>query len=65
MTEVTGPYWPTDDWAGQDPEAAGLDAARLAEAVGFAEAHESAWPRGLYYPDGRYVGIVEWNETGP
>ncbi len=19
----------------------------------------------LYYPDGRYVGIVEWNETGP
>jgi len=25
----------------------------------------TALPRSLYYPDGRYVGIVEWNETGP
>ena len=28
-------------------------------------AHESRWPRSLYYPDGRYVGTVEWNERGP
>jgi CubicO group peptidase (beta-lactamase class C family) len=31
----------------------------------FARAHECPWPRSLYYPDGRYVGIVEWNEIGP
>ncbi|MEE7506369.1 serine hydrolase [Methylobacterium mesophilicum] len=65
MTEATGAYWPTDVWAEQDPGAAGLKAGRLADAVAFAEAHESAWPPSLYYPDGRYVGIVEWNETGP
>jgi len=28
-------------------------------------AHDSPWPRSLYYPDGRYVGNVEWNESGP
>lgn len=42
-----------------------LDASRLQEAVEFAVANESQWPRSFYYPDGRYVGIVEWNETGP
>ena len=59
------PSWPGKSWDRADPAAAGLDPVRLAEAVAFAEAHESAWPRSLYYPDGRYVGIVEWNETGP
>jgi CubicO group peptidase (beta-lactamase class C family) len=44
---------------------AGLDAAKLQGAVAFAEASDSPWPRSLYYPDGRYVGNVEWNETGP
>lgn len=42
-----------------------LDPARLAEAVAFAEGHESPWPKSFHYPDGRYVGIVEWNEKGP
>jgi CubicO group peptidase (beta-lactamase class C family) len=42
-----------------------LDPARLAEAVSFAEASESKWPPTFHYPDGRYVGIVEWNEKGP
>ena len=65
MTEGIEATWPTDVWAEQDPDAAGFDAERLAGAVAFAEASESAWPRSLYYPDGRYVGIVEWNEHGP
>jgi CubicO group peptidase (beta-lactamase class C family) len=42
-----------------------LDRSRLAEAVSFAEASESKWPPTFHYPDGRYVGIVEWNEKGP
>jgi CubicO group peptidase (beta-lactamase class C family) len=42
-----------------------LDRKALGEAVAFATARESSWPRSFYYPDGRYVGIVEWNEKGP
>lgn len=37
----------------------------LEEAVAFACAHESPWPRSMFYPDGSYVGNVEWNESGP
>ena len=37
----------------------------LQEAVDFACIKESAWPRSMYYPDGSYVGNVEWNESGP
>lgn len=52
-------------WERAAPAAAGFDPSRLAEAVAFAEAAGSPWPVSLYYPDGRYVGIVEWNEKGP
>jgi CubicO group peptidase (beta-lactamase class C family) len=52
-------------WASIDPQSAGLSPAGLQAAVDFAVASESPWPRSFYYPDGRYVGIVEWNETGP
>lgn len=38
---------------------------KLRTAISFAGASESPWPRSFYYPDGRYVGNVEWNETGP
>ncbi|MFB0490282.1 CubicO group peptidase (beta-lactamase class C family) [Methylobacterium sp. OAE515] len=65
MTEALQPYWPMEAWEEADPSAAGFDTGRLAEAVAYAEANESQWPRSLYYPDGRYVGIVEWNERGP
>jgi hypothetical protein len=54
-----------DAWVTVDPEAAGFDAQKLKAAVDFAVAGESRWPPSFYYPDGRYVGIVEWNETGP
>ena len=52
-------------WVRAEPNSAGFDAAKLAEATAFAEAADSTWPRSFYHPDGRYVGIVEWNETGP
>ena len=53
------------DWVGLSPSEAGFDAAALDAAIAFAKANESPWPRSLYYPDGAYVGNVEWNETGP
>lgn len=52
-------------WGPINPADAGLDPARLKAAVDLAVASDSPWPRNFYYPDGRYVGIVEWNETGP
>ena len=53
------------DWPRSEQGASRFDAARLAEAVAFAEAGESQWPPSFHYADGRYVGIVEWNEKGP
>ncbi len=52
-------------WMHSDAAEAGLDPEKLKAAVDFALAGESKWPRSFYYPDGRYVGIVEWNEKGP
>ena len=52
-------------WASVSPADAGLDAAKLQAAVDFALASDSPWPRSFYHADGRYVGNVEWNETGP
>ena len=52
-------------WRRVTPSDAGLDPAKVQAAVALAVANDSPWPRSLYYPDGRYVGIVEWNETGP
>lgn len=54
-----------DTWESATPTTAGLDTGKLADAIAWAEASESPWPRSLYYADGRYVGNVEWNETGP
>jgi CubicO group peptidase (beta-lactamase class C family) len=65
VAQRMAPSWPTDAWESVEAGATGLDPGGLAEAVAYAEANESAWPRSLYYPDGRYVGIVEWNERGP
>jgi len=53
------------NWARLSAADAGFDGARLDAAVEFALAYDSPWPRRLYYADGRYVGNVEWNETGP
>ncbi|MEB8386582.1 serine hydrolase [Rhodobacteraceae bacterium KMM 6894] len=37
----------------------------LQTTVDHALAHETKWPRSMFYPDGSYVGNVEWNESGP
>jgi len=50
-------------WERVKPIAAGFDPGKLEAAVALAVARESCWPRTFYYPDGRYVGIVEWNEV--
>jgi CubicO group peptidase (beta-lactamase class C family) len=52
-------------WPSVEPSTVGVEPRILADAVATAAASESPWPRSFYYPDGRYVGIVEWNETGP
>src|SRR5262245_15135926 len=53
------------EWERLTASEAGLDPGKLQSAVDFALASDSPWPRSLYYPDGRYVGLVEWNESGP
>lgn len=68
MTELADNYAPPandDAWEQISPGDAGFNATGLEAAIGFAQANESSWPRSLYYPDGRYVGLVEWNESGP
>lgn len=65
---MTSPFTPSPvarGWETVAPAEAGFNAEKLAAAIAFAEGAESPWPMSLYYPDGRYVGIVEWNETGP
>ena len=47
------------------PDQAGLSAAKLAEAVAYAEAHESDWPRSMYLPDGRFVATGYVNDKPP
>jgi CubicO group peptidase (beta-lactamase class C family) len=62
------PYFPARedrDWEHIGAAQAGLDGTTLKAAIDFALSNDSPWPRSLYYPDGRYVGLVEWNETGP
>lgn len=67
MSQTNDAYVPPahGDWETIAPAEAGFDAARLQTAVDFAKAQESTWPRSFYYPDGSYVGLVEWNESGP
>jgi hypothetical protein len=55
----------SETWERVAPSEAGFDPAALAAATRFATEHQSPWPPSLFYPDGRYVGNVEWNETGP
>lgn len=66
MSQTNDAYVPpaNGDWETIPAAEAGFDTARLQAAVDFAKAQESTWPRSFYYPDGRYVGLVEWNESG-
>ncbi len=68
MSSSTDAFVPAADgalWQTIAPAEAGFDPNRLKAAVDFAREQESPWPRSLYYPDGSYVGNVEWNERGP
>ena len=68
LSSPTDAFVPAPDgalWQTIAPAKAGLDPDRLKAAVDFAREQESPWPRSLYYPDGSYVGNVEWNERGP
>jgi CubicO group peptidase (beta-lactamase class C family) len=56
---------PRGDWARVDPKEAGFDPGRLAEAVGFAEANESPWPRSMYLDNGEYIGTADMGEAPP
>ena len=59
------PYTPpADPLTWEHLETGRFDRQALVAAVAFAEAYESPWPRTFHYPDGRFVGIVEWNEKG-
>ncbi len=50
---------PRGQWLGAPPEQLGLDAAALAEAVAFAQAHESrVWPRRMVDAQGQYLHHV-------
>jgi CubicO group peptidase (beta-lactamase class C family) len=56
---------PGDGWERIGPARAGFDEGRLAQAVAFAEAHESPWPRSMYVDEGRYIGGVDLQEEPP
>lgn len=44
---------------------ASLSPTLLQAAIDHALAHDSPWPRSMFYPDGSYVGNREWDEKGP
>jgi CubicO group peptidase (beta-lactamase class C family) len=65
-TSMATPYYPGfgEAWERVDPSSAGFLPAKLADAVAFAEAHETTWPRSLYTPEGQYIGTA-YVEEGP
>lgn len=68
MSSHSTPYVPggnSQSWETIRPAEAGFETVGLETALSFAAGAESPWPRSFYHADGRYVGIVEWNETGP
>ena len=56
-------YPPADAWDAVPPRDAGLDPQRLAEAIAWHEAHESAWRRDFRIETGRYIGVADEPET--
>jgi hypothetical protein len=54
-----------DAWQTVAPRDAGFDAGRLADAIGFANAHECNWPHSMYLDSGEYVGTAYVQEKPP
>ncbi len=63
---MSAPYFPPGGaWARSAPAEAGFDATRLGMAVGFAQAHETPWPRDLLTSTGELWYAVSIGETPP
>jgi len=54
-----------DAWQTVAPRDAGFDAGRLADAIGYANAHECNWPHSMYLDSGEYVGTAYVQEKPP
>jgi len=67
MKPNASPYSPAagDAWQTVAPHDAGFDAARLADAIAFANAHECAWPTSMYLDNGEYIGTAFVAEKPP
>src|SRR5438105_4475997 len=60
-------YFPAagDAWQSVAPRDAGFDAAKLNDAIAFANAHECAWPTSMYLDNGEYIGTAFVEEKPP
>ncbi|HMK78768.1 MAG TPA: serine hydrolase [Xanthobacteraceae bacterium] len=67
MLSGAAEYFPAagDAWQTVAPADAGFDAAKLAAAIAYANAHECAWPRSMYLDSGEYVGTAYVEEKPP
>ena len=54
-----------DAWQTVAPRDAGFDAGKLADAIGYANAHECNWPHSMYLDSGEYVGTAYVQEKPP
>jgi CubicO group peptidase (beta-lactamase class C family) len=48
-----------DDWQSRTPAEVGMDAAGVAEAIAYHQAHETRWRRDFLTADGRYIGVAD------
>jgi len=60
-------YFPEagDAWQSVAPRDAGFDADKLADAIGYVNAHECTWPHSMYLESGEYVGTAHVQEKPP
>jgi CubicO group peptidase (beta-lactamase class C family) len=56
---------PAGEWAPVAPADAGTSADALSAVAAFAQEHDSAWPKSLYLPDGRYIGTAYVSDKPP
>jgi CubicO group peptidase (beta-lactamase class C family) len=57
-------YYPgRDQWETRAPDDAGMSADRLAEAIEYHRAHETAWRRDFLTAGGRYIGVADEPEA--
>ena len=54
-----------DAWQTVAPRDAGFDAGKLADAIGYVNAHECNWPHSMYLDSGEYVGTAYVRRSRP